>query len=106
MINVTALSVSDCQEYYQRINPVVDTQICSLTRAGEGACHGDSGGPLIEGDSLVGIVSWGMPCARGYPDVYTRVFAFKTWILDHIAGDLNVDGPDFLHRSSRSISNP
>ncbi|CAH2100317.1 unnamed protein product [Euphydryas editha] len=81
-INLTALSVDDCQKIYSGVvSPSVqETQICSLTKRGEGACHGDSGGPLVEGDRVVGIVSWGMPCAKGYPDVYTRVFAFKNWI--------------------------
>ncbi|PZC75048.1 hypothetical protein B5X24_HaOG200514 [Helicoverpa armigera] len=84
MINVTSLSVEHCQSIYKRINPVFNTQICSLTKTGEGACHGDSGGPLVVDNSVVGIVSWGMPCARGYPDVYTRVYSFKDWILERI----------------------
>ncbi|CAG5035496.1 unnamed protein product [Parnassius apollo] len=80
MINLVSLSVEECQDKYQGINPVYETQICSLTKRGEGACHGDSGGPLVEDGKVVGIVSWGMPCARGYPDVYTRVYSFKNWI--------------------------
>ncbi|CAK1552927.1 unnamed protein product [Leptosia nina] len=84
MINVTALSVDDCQSKFNGINPVYDTQICSLTRAGEGACHGDSGGPLVENNRVVGIVSWGMPCAKGYPDVYTRVYSFLDWIQEEM----------------------
>lgn len=47
--------------------------------------QGDSGGPLAENGKVVGIVSWGMPCARGYPDVYTRVFSFKNWIEEKIS---------------------
>ncbi|XP_068629132.1 chymotrypsin-2-like [Battus philenor] len=85
MINLLALGVGECQNIYQLINPVYDTQICSLTKRGEGACHGDSGGPLVEDHKVVGIVSWGMPCARGYPDVYTRVFAFKNWIEENMS---------------------
>ncbi|KAJ2946648.1 hypothetical protein O0L34_g12705 [Tuta absoluta] len=81
MINLTALSVESCQQIYNGINPVFASQICSLTRSGEGACHGDSGGPLVENNKVVGIVSWGMPCAVGFPDVYTRVYSFRDWIL-------------------------
>ncbi|OWR49200.1 putative serine-type enodpeptidase [Danaus plexippus plexippus] len=83
VISLIALSVNQCQQIYKGIvsSNVYDTQICSLTKSGEGACHGDSGGPLVEGDKVVGIVSWGVPCARGYPDVYTRVYSFKDWIL-------------------------
>ncbi|KAG7306941.1 hypothetical protein JYU34_007064 [Plutella xylostella] len=79
-INLTALTVDECQRRLAAINPVYDNQICSLTKTGQGACHGDSGGPLVADGAVVGVVSWGMPCARGYPDVYTRVYSFKAWI--------------------------
>lgn len=54
-----------------------------------GACHGDSGGPLLvsgpDGRSrLVGLVSWGPsaggPCNR--LSVFTRVAALRGWIAD------------------------
>ncbi|KAL0896045.1 hypothetical protein ABMA27_012026 [Loxostege sticticalis] len=83
MINLKALSVEACQSLFNGINPVFESQICSLTKSGEGACHGDSGGPLVESGKVVGIVSWGMPCARGFPDVYTRVYHFKDWIVEN-----------------------
>ncbi|KAK5640462.1 hypothetical protein RI129_011273 [Pyrocoelia pectoralis] len=61
-------------------SPYIDeTQICTLTTVGEGSCHGDSGGPLVA-DKQIGIVSFGIPCAIGFPDVYTRVSAYKDWI--------------------------
>jgi trypsin len=41
------------------------------------SCNSDSGGPLIVGDKLAGIISWGKGCGRpGYPGVYTRVASF------------------------------
>jgi secreted trypsin-like serine protease len=34
----------------------------------------DSGGPLLSGDGVIGLTSWGLGSARpGYPGVYTRV---------------------------------
>lgn len=42
---------------------------------------GDSGGPLVVGNFVVGITSWVIPCALGYPDVYTRVSSFADWIF-------------------------
>ncbi|CAH2068280.1 unnamed protein product, partial [Iphiclides podalirius] len=95
MINLVSLGVEECQKIYEHINPVYDSQICSLTKRGEGACHGDSGGPLVEDGKVVGIVSWGMPCARGYPDVYTRVYSFKDWIVDKMSGQ-TTDGAEKL----------
>ncbi|CAK1548150.1 unnamed protein product [Leptosia nina] len=60
--------------------------ICTFTKNGEGACQGDSGGPLVAKASKkqIGIVSWGVPCAYGSPDVYTSVYAYRDWINKHI----------------------
>ena len=45
-------------------------------------CRGDSGGPVIQDDRLVGVVSWGKStCAgTGEPGVYTRVSKYADWI--------------------------
>ncbi|XP_043464020.1 chymotrypsin-1-like [Leptopilina heterotoma] len=59
------------------------THICTLTEEGEGACNGDSGGALISDGKQIGIVSFGVPCAQGAPDVYTRVQSYLTWIKNN-----------------------
>ncbi|XP_063984407.1 chymotrypsin-2-like [Diachasmimorpha longicaudata] len=59
---------------------LTSSQICTLTKRGEGACHGDSGGPLVSKGYQIGIVSYGLPCALGSPDVFTRVYSFVDWI--------------------------
>jgi secreted trypsin-like serine protease len=64
------------------VDPV--TQLCAGT-GGSDACQGDSGGPLVlrtaEGPVQVGIVSWGLGCARpDSPGVYVRVSAYAGWI--------------------------
>ncbi|XP_058798823.1 chymotrypsin-1-like [Phymastichus coffea] len=59
--------------------------VCAFQRRGVGACSGDSGGPLVVDGQLVGIASWVVPCAEGYPDVYTKVYAYEDWIRGVVA---------------------
>ncbi|XP_017778779.1 PREDICTED: transmembrane protease serine 9-like [Nicrophorus vespilloides] len=64
---------------------VFGSQVCTMTKAGEGVCQGDSGGPLVDVNDFtqVGIVSWGTMCAVGDPDVYTSVYHFLDWIEEN-----------------------
>jgi secreted trypsin-like serine protease len=76
-----------CAAEYKKagVQLVADEQICA---GGHGAdtCQGDSGGPMVRQNSgggwvQVGIVSWGLGCARAdYPGVYTQVSRFRTAI--------------------------
>ncbi|XP_076176632.1 chymotrypsin-1-like [Ptiloglossa arizonensis] len=53
----------------------VTTEICTLNHGHEeGTCSGDSGGPLVYNGQLVGVVSRGVPCAKGFPDIFTSVY--------------------------------
>ncbi|KAL5275926.1 hypothetical protein ACFFRR_001633 [Megaselia abdita] len=65
------------------------TNLCTgpLT-GGKSICNSDSGGPLIQDDIIVGIVSWGkMPCGQvNAPSVYVRVSAFVDWIKEQTSG--------------------
>ncbi|KAJ6225201.1 hypothetical protein RDWZM_003746 [Blomia tropicalis] len=64
--------------------PILSTHVCTLSGRGKGACQGDSGGPLVVNGTQVGIVSWGIPCARGRPDVFTSVVSYREWIMEQI----------------------
>ncbi|XP_075986161.1 chymotrypsin-1-like isoform X2 [Anticarsia gemmatalis] len=79
-LELKSITYEECKEAHKSTNAVFETQICAMTKAGEGACHGDSGGPLVREGRQIGIVSWGIPCARGKPDVYTKVEAYMRWI--------------------------
>lgn len=83
-INLVTIGIIECRfRHMWSPYPVKNSEICTLTQLGEGACHGDSGGPLAVQNTLVGIVSWGRPCAIGYPDVYTKVSSYVDWISQH-----------------------
>ncbi|CAN7938633.1 unnamed protein product [Ixodes hexagonus] len=69
-----------------RIN-IRNWHLCAgALEGGRGSCYGDSGGPFQckrkDGNwALAGLVSFGSGCAhRDYPDVYTRVTEFLSWI--------------------------
>lgn len=48
----------------------------------------------MAGSAQIGVVSWGVSCAKGKPDVFTRVYSYLTWINEHIDGGHN-DDDDF-----------
>ncbi|MCS6838295.1 MAG: serine protease [Bdellovibrionaceae bacterium] len=84
--------------------PYVDRETCNTSysgkiseqmlcagyhQGGKDSCQGDSGGPLVyEEDGvhyLVGVVSWGIGCARPkYYGVYSNVAKVLSWIRNHI----------------------
>ncbi|KAG6462467.1 hypothetical protein O3G_MSEX013282 [Manduca sexta] len=63
--------------------PVIPSiEICTFHSRNHGTCNGDSGSPLVRTDrgQQIGVVSWGLPCALGAPDVYVRLSAFRGWV--------------------------
>ncbi|KAL3280358.1 hypothetical protein HHI36_017847 [Cryptolaemus montrouzieri] len=80
-IKLTSLSNSQCRRTFPQIT---SGSICTAGDSGKGACQGDSGGPLVDGNSQVGVVSFGVPCAKGQPDVFARVYAYNSWIRSNI----------------------
>ena len=81
---VPIVTDATCAAAYRKVKVklVEDEQLCA-GRKGVDTCQGDSGGPMVGLNGLgewvqVGIVSWGLGCARpGYPGVYTQVSTFR-----------------------------
>nr|CAD7412906.1 unnamed protein product [Timema poppensis] len=81
-VALETVSNSYCQSLHN--GAIYSFQICAYGGTGKGVCNGDSGGPLVYNGVLVGIVSWGQPCALGVPDVYVRVSDYIDWIYNNI----------------------
>lgn len=69
--------------------PVIkDSNICAVSENDTGACMGDSGSPLVgENRQIIGLVSWGVPCAKNLPDVFTRVSEYRDWVIETVVSN-------------------
>ncbi|KAJ3617354.1 hypothetical protein MTP99_007084 [Tenebrio molitor] len=89
------LSLDDCSAAIDALlepgeeNPLsAESNVCTgPLSGGTGACSGDSGGPLAQDDTVIGIVSWGFtPCgSEGAPSVYTKVSNFIDFINENVS---------------------
>lgn len=94
-INLRTVERTEC---YQRLGEMwqytdwtlTECHVCAMHELGidHGACMGDSGGSLVEDGRSMGIVSWGVPCGQGYPDVFTRVSCYVDWINEKIKSSI------------------
>ncbi|XP_018324135.1 trypsin 3A1-like [Agrilus planipennis] len=63
---------------------LTERMLCAgYDEGGKDSCSGDSGGPMVANNTLIGIVSWGRGCGRrGSPGVYTNVTDIRQYIRD------------------------
>ncbi|XP_062143195.1 trypsin delta-like [Drosophila sulfurigaster albostrigata] len=85
--NVPIISLTSCETALgQKGSDVHSTNLCTgpLT-GGVSICTSDSGGPLVQDNVLIGIVSWGkLPCGlANSPSVYVQVSSFISWIASN-----------------------
>ncbi|KAJ8913218.1 hypothetical protein NQ315_016161 [Exocentrus adspersus] len=60
------------------------SNVCTSGVGVVGACHSDSGGPLVVDGVQVGIVSFGSgSCVDESPTGFVRVSYYRDWILEH-----------------------
>ncbi|MFD8496779.1 trypsin-like serine protease [Amycolatopsis sp. NPDC059657] len=58
---------------------------CAKAKVDKHACFGDAGGPALEGNTVVGLMTARNGCNNpGKPDIYTRVGAFELWLVSKI----------------------
>ncbi|KAF5285988.1 hypothetical protein FQR65_LT12985 [Abscondita terminalis] len=82
-ITLTIMDLGDCKDFFSLATFKVSSKnLCTAGYIGKGVCNGDSGGPLVSNGRQAGLVSWGVPCGRGAPDVFTNVAKFSSWITD------------------------
>jgi V8-like Glu-specific endopeptidase len=97
-VTVPLITNATCKGFSQ-YEDVTTNMICAgLTAGGKDSCQGDSGGPLFQKISgeirQVGIVSWGIGCARpNAPGVYTRIGNYLEWLKTNTGGAVGNDTP-------------
>mmetsp|Transcript_16378 Transcript_16378/g.39002 ORF Transcript_16378/g.39002 Transcript_16378/m.39002 type:complete len:107 (+) Transcript_16378:29-349(+) len=64
-----------------------------------GTCGGDSGGPLFQKNTLVGLTSFGAMNCGLIPDVYTSIAGTIYWIRSKVCVD-STDPPSWCSGSS------
>ncbi|XP_039495744.1 chymotrypsin-2 [Drosophila santomea] len=86
-LDVTYVAPEKCNSTYGG-SPDLDVgHLCAVGNVGAGACHGDTGGPIVDSRGrLVGIGNWGVPCGYGFPDVFARISFYYSWIISTING--------------------
>ncbi|KAF2886636.1 hypothetical protein ILUMI_19536 [Ignelater luminosus] len=83
--DIRITNFSTCLKIHESINKMVSARMVCAWGHKTDSCTGDSGGPMIQNDTLIGIVSWGMECASDHwPGIYTRISEFPEWILRKI----------------------
>lgn len=94
---VNVVSNNQCRQAQGCIGPgqcygyqnIIKSNMLCAQSPGQDSCQGDSGGPLIvpgneedgSGDTIVGIVSFGVGCAEPlFPGIYARISSAEPWV--------------------------
>ena len=92
-VDVPTVSNDTCNKPEAYNGDITKQMMCAgKDEGGLDSCQGDSGGPaaakLSDSFTLVGVVSWGIGCARPLKyGVYTRVSEISKWLSDTMAAN-------------------
>ncbi|KAI8127782.1 Serine protease SP24D [Lucilia cuprina] len=78
---LTSISNAECK---RRIGNVATSILCLGHTNGNGVCNGDSGGPAVYNNQLVGVTNFIVGgCGSNAPDGYASVAFFSSWIRNN-----------------------
>ncbi|XP_076643766.1 trypsin-1 isoform X1 [Halictus rubicundus] len=79
---VPIVNQDTCISMIPSYEPVFEKMLCAGNMTlGVETCQGDPGAPLMEGQTLIGVLSYGLGCKTMiHPGVYTRVSSYAPWI--------------------------
>lgn len=89
-INMVTISNEKCSSNHNSSEgspDILETNLCAVSVNGTGACMGDSGSALVANRQIIGLVSWGVPCAQNLPDVFTRVSMYRDWVIETVVSN-------------------
>lgn len=108
---VVTMPLSQCKMVMKQYG-IDDGHYCAYDpKQRNDSCQGDSGGPLQipANDSVeakvIGIVSFGIGCASGFPGIYTRIAFYLDWIESLVWPKGVITMPKFGLKQSNSTSN-
>jgi len=93
-VTLPVVSDEDCKaDYIGFPYYTSEAMICAgLPEGGKDSCTGDNGGPVVCGEELIGVITWGIAhefqniCGKpGKPGVHTETSYFIDWITSTMA---------------------
>ncbi|XP_013097463.2 seminase [Stomoxys calcitrans] len=73
-VQVPVIDQDRCRKQYEDVIYIGKTMFCAGVLGSKDSCSGDSGGPVVFQNSVCGVVSFGVGCARdNFAGVYTRI---------------------------------